>query len=148
MLVTVSQVCSVNLIIIKYPNDADESLFVISPAALWGPAAFCETQSKQHVAVCCGGKSERAPDLRHVLKSHNKAIIQSKHLRCSDSKAAVDGCKLIMNFDSPALELMTHLFKRFTRFCGAVKKERGKKKNEKKRGERLYSFHGLIERPH
>lgn len=39
--------------------------------------------------------------------------MQSKHLCCADSNAAIDGCKLIMDFDSPMLELMTHLFKSF-----------------------------------
>lgn len=66
----------------------------------------------------------KATDLRVMLKSHNKVVIQSKHLCCADSNAAVDGCKLIMNFDSPMLELMMHLFKPFTCFCWAVKKEK------------------------
>lgn len=66
-------------------------------------------------------------------KSHNKVVIQSKHLGCADSGAAMAGCKLIMDFDSPTLELMMHLFKPFTCFCRAVKK----KKME--RGERNFT---------
>lgn len=62
----------------------------------------------------------KAADLRVMLKSHNKVIIQSKHWSCTDSRAAVHGCKLIMNPDSPVLELMMHLFKQFTCFCWAV----------------------------
>ena len=66
----------------------------------------------------------KAADLRVAPKSHNKVVIQSKHLCCADSNAAVDGCKLIMNFDSSMLELMMHLFKPFTCFCWAVKRRR------------------------
>lgn len=62
----------------------------------------------------------KAADLRVMLKCHNKVIIQSKHWSCTDSQAAVHGCKLIMNPDSPVLELMMHLFKQFTCFCWAV----------------------------
>lgn len=79
----------------------------------------------------------KTADLQVMLKSHNKVIIQCKHLCWADSNAAVDGCKLIMNFDSPMLELMMHLFKSFTCFCWAVKRRK-----------KPYSFHGLIEKPH
>lgn len=58
----------------------------------------------------------KAADLRVMLKSHNKVIIQSKHWSCTDSQAAAHGRKLIMNPDSPVLELMMHLFKQFTCF--------------------------------
>lgn len=46
-----------------------------------------------------GGRE--AADLRAELKSHNKIVIQSKHLRSADSTAAVDGCEPIMNVDGP-----------------------------------------------
>lgn len=35
-------------------------------------------------------KPEKAADLRGMLKSHNKAIIQSKHWSGADSRAAVE----------------------------------------------------------
>lgn len=65
----------------------------------------------------------KAADLWAMLQSHYKVVIQSKHLCCTDSSAAVDGCKLIMNSDSLMMELMAHLFKLFTCFCWAVKKK-------------------------
>lgn len=70
----------------------------------------------------------KAADIWVMLKSHYKVVIQSKHLCCTDRNAAVDGCKLIMIFDSPVLELMMHLLKPFNCFCWAVKRRRKKKK--------------------
>lgn len=67
----------------------------------------------------------KAADLRAMLKSHNKVIIQGKHL-CSADSNAVDGCKLIMNPDTPPLELMAHLLKPFTCPRRAVKEKEEK----------------------
>lgn len=98
---------------------------------------FCKIESKQCFKSLWKWKIQEAGDLRVMLKSHNKVVIQNKHLGCTDSNAALDGCKLIIYFDRPVLELMTHLFKPFTCFCWAVKRRK-----------ELYSFHGLIEKPH
>lgn len=49
---------------------------------------FCRIKPQQ---VSWWKQIWKAADLRVMLKSHNKVIIQSKHWSCSDSQAAVHG---------------------------------------------------------
>lgn len=80
-------------------------------------AVLCVIESKQMSNKFVTERDLKSTDLRVVLKSHKSVIIQSKHLGCPDSRAAVNGCQLIMNSDSSVLGIMAHLFKHLLTFA-------------------------------
>lgn len=72
-----------------------------SRVMIWAgiPADRCTTEAlpssqgsqiKAQQLFLMKGRREKAADLRGMLKSHNKVVIQSKHWSGADSRAAVE----------------------------------------------------------